>query len=507
MEVILGGLSISLNSLTTYSSGTGLWTLGATHAYYNLTINSGRPLAVKLVKGFPSYNLPTGTNTDSFYYLFKTGRTIGLAASYADALSLTPIVFASAGDLFTCNGQTITDYTLQARVPECCDEPYFNGQQPDSIQINSYTDILFHDKYPRSVTIDFETFVKASTIADTTKDAEITSLLTLMNSEWVLYPVGGYDIPYFKPVGKLDYSDNYGDFTTFVKPILYYSNKRLVTGIGSGVAPFQSVTVVLTVSVSSGAVWYDIKISFLNSNDGDRRYFFTLRNGLTYGGRLYENILSGYVGTTDTGSYANSFDYNYVRNPINGATITFSNDDSSSLVLPNTLTLTKNASTYLSRLNSSYPTRGWTTNDYTSELPDTITLNKVAGYNNYESEFTTAVNVKNYIRIKLIPDYSSLGSKAGFKYANWNQFDIPGGATSKYLSAPTFRLDFPTTSPADGSLFYSWNPVVQRCLTSNLVVKLFRMTGIPPSTGTNFCYASTSYYLETPGYSPTPPPS
>jgi hypothetical protein len=185
--------------------------------------------------------------------------------------------------------------------------------------------------------------------------------------------------------------------------------------------------------------------------------------------------------------------------------IAFSSAPLTDMVLPANLTLTKKSATYLHTLpdvitsNAPYPTRGWTTNDYTSELPDSITLTKVAGYNNYEGEFTTAVNVKNYVRLKLVGNW---------KYADYGMFSsypYPNG--SKYLPATNFNfsgysapvdyapLNAPTAVTRNADAYGYTNLYLQE-------ISLFRMEGIPLLTSSGYvvskCKGFANYYLENP---------
>lgn len=131
----------------------------------------------------------------------------------------------------------------------------------------------------------------------------------------------------------------------------------------------------------------------------------------------------------------------------------------------------------------------WTVNNYTDELPSTITLNKVAGYNNYEAEFTTAVNVRNYIRLKLVeknPTATDLfyGAEyySGFSFQQWTP-DLTGGPYSSYYQNSEANIVFFNSavhvadSEADGSLFYP-EPATVKMLSSYsglITIRLFKM--------------------------------
>lgn len=115
----------------------------------------------------------------------------------------------------------------------------------------------------------------------------------------------------------------------------------------------------------------------------------------------------------------------------------------------------------------------WTVNNYTDELPSTITLNKVAGYNNYEAEFTTAVNVRNYIRLKL----TALGF--GFSFQQWTQDLIVTPSLATYYEPSDALIEYfnESTGLTDGSLLYT-APAEAKMLTtcSGLItIRLFKM--------------------------------
>ena len=133
----------------------------------------------------------------------------------------------------------------------------------------------------------------------------------------------------------------------------------------------------------------------------------------------------------------------------------------------------------------------WTVNNYTDELPASITLNKVSGYNNYEAEFTTEVNVKNYIRLKLYDkSFSSteLGyipgiAWLGFTFQQWVQEStsdgywgthyLPSGALIVFFNESVHVAD----AEADGSLFYP-EPATAKLLpgySGLITIRLFKM--------------------------------
>jgi hypothetical protein len=162
----------------------------------------------------------------------------------------------------------------------------------------------------------------------------------------------------------------------------------------------------------------------------------------------------------------------------------------------------------------------WTVNNYTDELPNSITLNKVAGYNNYEAEFTTAVNVRNYIRLKLIekgPTQSDLfyGAEnySGFSFQQWTP-DLTGGPySSRYQNSEANIIFFNEAvhiadSEADGSLFYS-APATVKMLPSYsglITIRLFKMAATNNGSSTASENSLTVQYLLDWPLAITPPP-
>lgn len=127
----------------------------------------------------------------------------------------------------------------------------------------------------------------------------------------------------------------------------------------------------------------------------------------------------------------------------------------------------------------------WTVNNYTDELPSSITLTKVAGYNNYEAEFTTAVNVRNYIRLKLTikaaePSQTFYGAEnySGFSFQQWTQDFNYGPYGSWYQSSEANIVFFnESTGLSDGSLLYP-APATVKMLSSYsglITIRLFKM--------------------------------
>jgi len=100
MQLTSSAITINLNQNTTYSSVTGLWTLGNGHAYHNGVINNGYYFSGFMEKSNSNLSIPEGASTENIYFLFQDGDDIGLAISLENASAKTPIVFATAGDFF-----------------------------------------------------------------------------------------------------------------------------------------------------------------------------------------------------------------------------------------------------------------------------------------------------------------------------------------------------------------------------------------------------------------------
>jgi len=135
----------------------------------------------------------------------------------------------------------------------------------------------------------------------------------------------------------------------------------------------------------------------------------------------------------------------------------------------------------------------WTVNNYTDELPNSITLNKVAGYNNYEAEFTTAVNVRNYIRLKL----TALGF--GFSFQQWTQDLIVTPSLATYYEPSDARIEYfnESTGLTDGSLLYT-APATAKMLSSYsglITIRLFKMAGMTNGSSSASENSLTVQYL------------
>lgn len=507
MQAILGGISVSLNLLTTYSNVTGLWTLGATHSYYNQTINGGRPLVVKLVKFGPTYNLPSGTNIENSYYLFKTGHTIGLAASYANAQSLTPIVFASAGDRFTCNGQKTTDYRLKPLYLECCEDEIYDTQLPPPFNIEAYSpwEIPGPEKIRKMISFTLSGITVTSYGYEPSLSmGDIDDFATIINGTYNLY-VG--DHAYIFQGVTSGYTGTYPILSCYAyngtqpSPMIFYKNeKRLSSGFrDSYIQLFFSITLLLNNITQEVTATYNL--GFQGTASGG----YIVLNAIYSGTIVFTsmaNINSGDVfDTIPTLNFVSSGGYFGIW----PATITpvFSGDYVDEL-LPATITLEKitevGYETKLERLGAAYPARGWTTNDYTASLPSTIVLSKISD-RTYESDpFTLAVNVVNKVRLKLMVLPCDIdGGAFGFVFIDRYSPKVGGDTTYNYIS-PLRPFRFYNNSGTgysyDGSLFYT----APTGITSSLVTfYLFRESGIlcqnVGAPEVSECFATTNYKI------------
>ena len=147
----------------------------------------------------------------------------------------------------------------------------------------------------------------------------------------------------------------------------------------------------------------------------------------------------------------------------------------------------------------------WTVNNYTDELPSTITLNKVAGYNNYEAEFTTAVNVRNYIRLKL----TALGY--GLSFQQWTQDLIFTPSLTTYYQPSDALIEYfnESTGLSNGSLLYT-APAEVKMLSSCsglITIRLFKMAGMTNGSSSASENSITVQYLLDWPLAIAPPPS
>jgi len=168
--------------------------------------------------------------------------------------------------------------------------------------------------------------------------------------------------------------------------------------------------------------------------------------------------------------------------------------------------LTNSLGTVFAPLGVSPSQHNWTVNNYTDELPASITLNKVAGYNNYEAEFTTAVNVRNYIRLKLIgkgptPTQLFYGAEqySGFSFQQWVQDSTYDGYWGTHYQGSEANIVYfnESTGLTDGSLFYP-NPATVKMLSSYsglITIRLFKMAGMTNGSNSASENSITVQYL------------
>ena len=434
---------------SSYNNTTGIWQFS-----YNPT-----PLATGVWCGTLTTTggaLPTGYSLTAVYFLFfysGVGGGFGLANSYANALAEVPVIFTTGGTGSLVFKKQGGSYTLQARVPECCDEPYFNRE----------AGVTYPDQVPATITFVPPTFTRGTgPLPYGWTAGEMTALLDLMSQEVVLnliiFKLGAVRIPSF----GINHFQNV-ETTDFFIRYEFNSGQSLEFGLKM----FPSLKRVIAGSPPN------LEVDF------------------------YGNISSWSAGFSSTGVVIGIPGY-YMATPSAPATFAITDPPLADLILPATLTLTKKPASVVYATAYTYPTRGWTTNNYTSELPNSITLSKVAGYNSYEAEFTTAVNVKNYIRIKLVP------SSYGWKYADYEIFSVAGTYEGKYLGAAEFLFDINIS----GTVYAPPINIVRdasdgtHTATYFTEVSLFRMEGIPLLTSSGYvvskCKGFANYYLENP---------
>ena len=460
---------------SSYNTGTGIWQFG-----YNPT-----PLPTGVYCGTLTTTggaLPTGYGAIDLYFLFfysGVGGGFGLANSYANALAEVPVIFTTGGSgtlVFKKQGDF---YKLQARVPECCDEPYFNGISPT---IDG--PYIFPNFWAKYATIDFQTFTRSSTSLVSGDDAaNPAELLRQLNLDWDLMPVS---VPSIYSFAHLPTYTN-------------QSSTTVATGVTAGTA--VGISIDLQIQQDGTNIYYSLNLGFTTvgftygSANGGRSILWRFTKTVAIAGVDLNDLLSGTVALDTFVDYTGTASYAEI--PTVFPSIVFS-DNISDFALPATLTLTKTVDTYLYKtsLYSAYPTRGWTTNNYTSELPSSITLNKVADYNIYEAEFTTAANVINRVRLKLTYFFISSESRGGWGYASYDWF------TNTYLTGVTRYMQFPTPSPfafsggnpTDGGAFFTWPPTIVQ--SGTVAIDLFRMAGTPNNAGVQYSYGFANYTME-----------
>jgi len=438
-----------------YNAGTGIWQFS-----YNPT-----PLATGVWCGTLTTTggvLPTGYSLTAVYFLFfysGAGGGFGLANSYTNALAEVPVIFTTGGTGSLVFRKQGGFYKLQARVPECCDTPYFNGMD------------LIANKWAKSVTVTVSGWARnahADSPSPYFDAGDLTTTLGLANTTFTLYTQGGGG---------------------GANSIPHYSNSKHQREGGASVDLFITYDAfVVTYTLVVGA-------AFTGRSDVDESIMITGYGIGYYSGTRtisyvdFNNILSGSV-SLGFDSAVSGPDVYFTPGTVTG--LAFS-DNFELEVMPSTLTLTKKIGTHLTELVSAYPSRGWTTNNYEDELPNTITLNKVAGHDNHEAEFITADNVNNYIRLK-IGNWPVYGyPNEGWSYSCGNPFDALG----------SIRFHFLLSENSGYGITYDGTISMERDDTTTLLkVLLFRMEGIPLLTSSGYvvskCKGFANYYLENP---------
>lgn len=468
MQITNSGIILNLNQNTTYSSATGLWTLGNSHAYHNAVINYGYYFAGFIVKSSNNLSIPAGASTENIYFLFQDGNDIGLAISLENASSKIPIVFATAGDFFYFK-QTGDTYNLNP-INSCCAPDYFETQYPEVSSYSAALDGGFNGGNKSRFPIPCYLPKKISFAFPSVNSMPSIANIDLYLKWYSPNPVSSYYINY-QPF--LSYSNGWSD--------LYSSSTE--TRFSASLNFLYNPTTDTILTLLGLHTWFGP-----NPNQVTIYNLYTLDNPTIYDAN--NNLVDDF--------FSNVFTLN-LEVGSGPATLTLTPDGNYvEDLLPETITLTKINSpetingidfepTVL-RINKGLnPEHNWTVNDYDDELPETITLNKVS-FSNYESEsFTTAVNVTNKIKLKLA---NSVNGFYGYLFFIYKDEDV--NLTGFYLPGYCKWVQELTEDPND--IYYimptkvSYGPVQFR---------LFKMAGIPaPLSGR--CFADVIYKVVDP---------
>jgi hypothetical protein len=516
------GLIFNLNNASNvYNSATGLWLSTNSSTPLNSEIGTVNSVAGKFVKSSSVSNLPAGSNTESLYYIFQkttygpTAYHVGFASTYENAENKIPIIFTTAGDLFSFR-QTGHSYRLKPLYLQCCEDEIYDTQLPPPFNIEAYSpwEIPGPEKIRKMISFTLSGVTVTGYVDSPSLNmGDINDFATIINGTYNLY-VG--DHAYIFQGVTSGYTGTYPILSYYVdyngtqpSPMIFYKNeKRLSSGFqDSYIRLFFSITLLLNNITQEVTATYNL--GFEGTASGGYVVM-----GAIYSGTIVftsmANINSGDVfDTIPTLNLVSSGGY-YGNWP---ATITpvFSGDYVDEL-LPATITLEKitevGYETKLERLGAAYPARGWTTNDYTASLPSTIVLSKISD-RTYESDpFTLAVNVVNKVRLKLMVLPSDIdGGAFGFVFIDRYSPKVGGDTTYNYIS-PLRPFRFYNNSGTgysyDGSLFYT----APTGITSSLVTfYLFRESGIlcqnVGAPEVSECFATTNYKINI----ATPPPS
>lgn len=504
------GLIFNLNNASNvYNSATGLWLSTNSSTPLNLEISTVNSVAGKFVKSSSTSNLPSGSNTESLYYIFQKKTSgvhyIGFASSYENAENKIPIIFTSAGDLFSFR-QTGHSYQLKPLFLECCDYDTFDTQLPPPFNTdpNSPWEMPGPEKIRKKITFSISGVgVTGYVNSGFLNMGDINSFATIINGTYDLYVSNGAyaftgvtgDYTGTYPKTKLD-AGYFGGPWPF---ILYNNQKNKIDNFYSSVINvYFKISLLLNVSTLEVTAFYELGLSG-TADDGYNVISATYRGSIVF--TNFASISAGDVFDTiptlnliSSGGYFGPFP----------ATITpvFSGDYVDEL-LPATITLEKTyesaQETRLERLGAAYPTRGWTTNNYSDDLPDTITLTKTSD-RNYESDpMTFAVNVINKIRLKLMVLPSDIYGVGYFGYVYYDRY-------AKCYRNPMRAFRFVNTPPPnyyDGSLLYNGPAEID---SSVIDFFLFRMSGIlhqtasaPSAPDASTCFATVKYKINVGG--------
>lgn len=505
------GLTFNLNaSYYIYNSTTGLW--GGPANAYNLEMIRGRSVAGRFVKSSSVSNLPEGSDSSSLYYLFQkttygpTAYHVGFASSYENAKNKIPIIFTTAGDLFSFR-QAGHSYRLKPLYLECCEDEVYDTQLPPPFNIDAYApwEIPGPEKIRKMISFTLSgVSVTGYVDSPSLNMGDINDLATIINGSYNLY-VG--DHAYIFQGVTSAYAGTYpilSYYGPYITPMIFYKNKKMLF---SG---FQDsrINALFNITLLLNTITQEVTATYALGFDGTANGGYSVLYAAYSGSIVFTNFASISAGdvfdSIPTLTLHNEGGY-YGNWP---ATITpvFSGDYVDEL-LPATITLDKitevGYETKLERLGSAYPTRGWTTNDYTANLPSTIVLSKISD-RTYESDpFTLAVNVVNKVRLKLMVLPSDIdGGAFGFVFID-RYFTKAGGDTTYNYISPLRPFRFYNNSGTgysnDGSLFYT----APTGINSSLVTfYLFRESGIlcqnVAAPEVSECYATTNYKITVP---------
>jgi hypothetical protein len=536
----------------TYNATDGFWECATSFSSIgNSTVIHDYAVFGKLAYTSSPGAYPTGYDPDLFYYGFSYVHytpvaygnqpsyivRFGLASSLEDAMERTPIIFADGGSgnlQFKSYGKFIK---LVTTVPECCNLPYFNEGRPllqlypssssfDPEGLNvfadSYNDALIqhsqigHDKIKRSVSFTCGVTRNSSTVFAPNTEGEIQEVINWINDQ-TLYHNSETDFTLgqeFQSTVKLaiyqqQFWTSAGSVRIYPGLLRYANGRRKPKSQNLLYYPFTEYFIENQLIVSNFSVDFGDPAGFLPYTPGPDKIvyrlsvtgqfcnFGNLQQPKTFS-LIYELqedlalITLGHLSGSKTLNLVSGGGY-FIDNIPGTVTVNFSGDDYSAEVLPASLTL-------ISPAASPPNQHGWTVNNYIPELPASIGLTKV-GYNNYEGEFTTAVNVKNYIRLKYYPKDTVLGfgnpEYRGFTFQQW----VQETGVSPYLSSSAqlffynIAVHCALNADADGSLFYPEPATVKMAGVGGVNLRLFKMAATNNGSSTASENSITVQYL------------